>query len=136
MEGFDIERDETGLVRAACWRLCSMKHSYTYTTLCEGWGSVVERRGGGNDDDDRKSVGVADEGIANVVDGDCNVGSKMTGGSQRADTALPRTWSDLQTHSLRLHFYPQIRSLHVCKATFSLFSIIRQELVINSSALW
>jgi len=35
--------------------------------LCDGCGSIVERRGEGDDSDDRKSVGVVDEGIANVV---------------------------------------------------------------------
>jgi len=48
-------RDETGLVRAACWRLYNMKPSYTCTTLCEGWGSAVERWREGGDGDERKA---------------------------------------------------------------------------------
>jgi len=36
---------------------------------------------GGRDDDDSKSLGVVDEGTANVaIDGNCDVGSKITGG--------------------------------------------------------
>ena len=48
VEGFHMskERDETGLVRAACWQLCDAKDSYSCAILCEGWGSVVELWGG------------------------------------------------------------------------------------------
>ena len=80
------ERDETGLVRAACWRLCDAKDSYSCAILCEGWGGVVEWRGGvewrgeGTEGDGKESVGVVDEGIANVADGDCDIWSKMAGG--------------------------------------------------------
>jgi len=41
------ERDETVLVRVACWRLCDVKDMYSYAPLCEGWGSIVEWRGEG-----------------------------------------------------------------------------------------
>ena len=68
VEGFYMseERDETGLVRAVCWQLYDMKSSYSYATLCKGWNSGVgwrrerlRRR--------QESIGVVDEGIANVV---------------------------------------------------------------------
>jgi len=34
VEGFYMgeERDETGLIQAACWRLCNVKDSYSYVT--------------------------------------------------------------------------------------------------------
>jgi len=34
------ERDETGLVRAACWRLGGVKGSYSCAPICEGWGRI------------------------------------------------------------------------------------------------
>jgi len=52
VEGFHMseERDETGLVRSACWWLCDAKDSYSCAILCEGWGGVVEWR-----DEERKA---------------------------------------------------------------------------------
>jgi len=44
-------------------------------------GAALDGEGEGDDGDDRKSLGVADEGIANVIIyGDCDVLSKMSGG--------------------------------------------------------
>jgi len=57
-----------------------VKELYSCVPLREGWGGVGWR-GRGDDGDDRKSLGVADEGIANVIIyGDCDVLSKMSGG--------------------------------------------------------
>jgi len=41
------ERDETGLIQAAYWRLWDAKDSCSCALLCEGWGRVVEWREGG-----------------------------------------------------------------------------------------
>ena len=41
------ERSETGLVRAACWRLWDAKDSCSCSLPCKGWGCIVEWREGG-----------------------------------------------------------------------------------------
>jgi len=78
MRGQEImgeNRDETGLVRAALW--CQ-----GFAPLYEGWDGIVEGRGEG--DDDRKGIEVVVEvngSVADVVvDGECDVGTKMIGG--------------------------------------------------------
>jgi len=84
------ERDETCLVRAACWRLCDAKDPYSCAILCEGWGGVVEWRGEGTEGDGKKSVGVVDEGISNVIlDGTVTFRARWLVAVQRVDAALP-----------------------------------------------
>jgi len=103
VEGFHMseERDETGLVRAACWQLCDAKNSYSCAILCKGWGCVVELWGEGDKGDGKESVGVVDEGIANVIiDGTVTFRARWLVAAQRANAVLPRTRFALQTVNL------------------------------------
>ena len=122
VEGFHMskERDETGLVRAACWQLCDAKDSYSCAMLCESWGDVVEWQGEG-ERGTRAMARKASEWLMRTLPmsltGTVTFRVRWLVAVQRANAVLPRTRSDLQTaRPLRSHSYPYQSAAHYVRS--------------------